>query len=62
MFDPADGIARFDHELFTAMHVLDHLGDESVVARVRQQVVALCRRFPVYDRALDQPEALREVA
>jgi glycine hydroxymethyltransferase len=42
--------------------VLDHMGEESVVARVRQQVAGLCRRFPVYDRALDQPEALREVA
>ena len=28
--------------------VLDHMGDESVVERVRDQVVALCRRFPVY--------------
>jgi glycine hydroxymethyltransferase len=42
--------------------VLDHMGKESVVARVRQLVAGLCRRFPVYDRALDQPEALREVA
>jgi glycine hydroxymethyltransferase len=28
--------------------VLDHLGDESVLARVRAEVVAICRRFPVY--------------
>ena len=28
--------------------VLDHLGDESVIERVRAQVLALCRRFPVY--------------
>jgi glycine hydroxymethyltransferase len=28
--------------------VLDRLGDESVVERVRAQVLALCRRFPVY--------------
>jgi glycine hydroxymethyltransferase len=28
--------------------VLDHLGDESVVERVRGQVMTLCRRFPVY--------------
>jgi glycine hydroxymethyltransferase len=28
--------------------VLDHMGDESVVERVRSEVVALCRRFPVY--------------
>ncbi len=28
--------------------VLDHMGDESVVEKVRDQVVALCRRFPVY--------------
>jgi glycine hydroxymethyltransferase len=28
--------------------VLDHLGDESVVERVRGEVTALCRRFPVY--------------
>jgi len=28
--------------------VLDGVGDESVVGRVREQVVALCRQFPVY--------------
>ena len=28
--------------------VLDHLGDESVIERVRGQVMALCRQFPVY--------------
>ena len=28
--------------------VLDHMGDEAVVARVRSEVVALCKRFPVY--------------
>src|SRR5271156_6255186 len=28
--------------------VLDHLGDESPLARVRPEVVAICRRFPVY--------------
>ncbi len=28
--------------------VLDHMGDESVVERVRGQVLALCKRFPVY--------------
>jgi glycine hydroxymethyltransferase len=28
--------------------VLDHMGDESVVERVRAEVVSLCRRFPVY--------------
>ena len=28
--------------------VLDNLGDESVEARVREQVKALCARFPVY--------------
>jgi glycine hydroxymethyltransferase len=28
--------------------VLDHLGDESVVERVREEVVKICRRFPVY--------------
>ena len=28
--------------------VLDNLGDESVIERVRAQVMALCRRFPVY--------------
>jgi glycine hydroxymethyltransferase len=28
--------------------VLDHMGDESVVERVRGEVMALCRRFPVY--------------
>jgi glycine hydroxymethyltransferase len=28
--------------------VLDHMGDEATVARVRAEVVALCKRFPVY--------------
>ena len=28
--------------------VLDHMGDESYVERARTQVVALCKRFPVY--------------
>jgi glycine hydroxymethyltransferase len=30
--------------------VLDQLGDESVLARVRAEVMAICRRFPVYGR------------
>jgi glycine hydroxymethyltransferase len=29
-------------------NVLDALGDESVVERVRAEVMSLCRRFPVY--------------
>jgi glycine hydroxymethyltransferase len=28
--------------------VLDHMGDEASVARARSEVVALCKRFPVY--------------
>jgi glycine hydroxymethyltransferase len=28
--------------------VLDALGDEKVVERVRAEVTALCRKFPVY--------------
>ncbi len=28
--------------------VLDHMGDESAVERARQQVMAICRQFPVY--------------
>jgi glycine hydroxymethyltransferase len=28
--------------------VLDHMGDESVVEKKRAEVMALCRRFPVY--------------
>jgi glycine hydroxymethyltransferase len=28
--------------------VLDHMGDESVIERVRGEAMALCRRFPVY--------------
>ena len=28
--------------------VLDHMGDESVVHRVRAEVEKICRRFPVY--------------
>ncbi len=28
--------------------VLDHMGDESAVERVRAEVLTICRRFPVY--------------
>jgi glycine hydroxymethyltransferase len=28
--------------------VLDHMGDESALQRIRAEVVAICRRFPVY--------------
>jgi glycine hydroxymethyltransferase len=28
--------------------VLDHLGDEATLQRIRAEVVAICRRFPVY--------------
>jgi glycine hydroxymethyltransferase len=28
--------------------VLDHLGDETTLQRIRAEVVAICRRFPVY--------------
>jgi glycine hydroxymethyltransferase len=28
--------------------VLDHMGDESALQRTRAEVVAICRRFPVY--------------
>ena len=38
----AEQVARWIAE------VLDHMGEESVVARVRGEVEALCRRFPVY--------------
>ncbi len=31
--------------------VLDDIHDEATIARVREQVLALCRRFPVYERA-----------
>jgi glycine hydroxymethyltransferase len=31
--------------------VLDHLDDQTVSARVRQQVIDLCRQFPVYRAA-----------
>jgi glycine hydroxymethyltransferase len=30
--------------------VLDHLGDEATLQRIRAEVVAICRRFPVYGR------------
>ena len=30
------------------VEVVDHLGDEAVEARVREEVVALCDRFPIY--------------
>jgi glycine hydroxymethyltransferase len=32
--------------------VLDHLGDEAALQRTRAEVVAICRRFPVYGQAL----------
>ena len=38
----AEQVARWIAE------VLDRMGDEAVVARVRGEVTALCRRFPVY--------------
>ena len=38
----AEQVARWIAE------VLDHMGDEAVVDRVRGEVTALCRRFPVY--------------
>jgi glycine hydroxymethyltransferase len=28
--------------------VLDHMGDESALQRVRAEAVSICRRFPVY--------------
>jgi glycine hydroxymethyltransferase len=28
--------------------VLDRMGEESVIERVRAEVMSLCRRFPVY--------------
>lgn len=30
--------------------ILDHMGDETVIARVRSDVLALCREFPVYQQ------------
>jgi len=39
--------------------VLDRMGDESVIERVRAQVLALCRRFPVYgDPPRPRPSSL----
>jgi len=31
--------------------ILDHMGDTAVIARVKGEVLALCRRFPVYTAA-----------
>ncbi len=31
--------------------ILDHMGDPTVIARVKGEVLALCRRFPVYTAA-----------
>ncbi len=36
----------YDRRLISG-EVLDRMGDESVLERVRGEVVALCRRFPV---------------
>jgi len=30
--------------------VLDHMGDEAALERVRAAAVQICRRFPVYGR------------
>ena len=29
--------------------ILDNMGDENIIARVRDAVVQLCKRFPVYE-------------
>lgn len=36
--------------------VLDHIGDEGMVTRVRRQVRALCDQFPVYQRLENQED------
>ena len=36
--------------------VLDHIGDETVEARVRAAATALCRRFPVYGETAAESE------
>src|SRR4029077_5526582 len=36
--------------------VLDQMGDETVIERVRDQVMALCRRSPVYARPTQDPQ------
>jgi glycine hydroxymethyltransferase len=28
--------------------ILDHMGDEKTIARVKEQVLAVCKKFPVY--------------
>jgi glycine hydroxymethyltransferase len=42
--------------------VLDRIDDKSVIERVRQQVLDLCRRFPVYGWNRITDDDLREVA
>ena len=40
-------ISRLTHWI---ADILDHMGDETVIARVRSDVLALCREFPVYQQ------------
>ncbi|MCX7119654.1 MAG: serine hydroxymethyltransferase, partial [Legionellales bacterium] len=40
-------IVRLSHWI---ADILDHMGDESVIAHVKSEVLALCREFPVYQQ------------
>ena len=41
----ADDAAQLTHWV---CDVLDNMGDEAVIARVKQQVLGICKRLPVY--------------
>ena len=71
MFDAEDGIAGFDDELAVATcaeprRQEDHIeliaSENYASPRVREQVLGLCRQFPVYGRPIAACEVLREVA
>ncbi len=55
------GIAEVEELAGWMADVLDDLGDESVVARVRRQVLTICERFPVYTAEAGQASPLQHL-
>ncbi len=41
--------------------VLDDLGDDSTIARIRREVLTICEKFPVYQDTIEQPARLRQL-
>ena len=53
MVNPEEMAKRFKEEQAKQVatwicDILDNMGDESVIKRVQDEVVALCAQFPVY--------------